>query len=126
MVRAGIEPGMSHTTTEERLTPPTILALGGGPRTYWIGDIAGTMERTARKWLTEFVEEGEQTVGVQICIERVEPLALGERITATATLLRVEGRRYHFEITAENEHGELLARGTHERALISRRRFAPR
>lgn len=117
---------MSHTTTEQRMTPPSILAMGDGPRTYWIGDIAGTMERTARKWLTEFCEGDEQTVGVRVCVERCEPLAFGERIVATATLTRVEGRRLYFDIAAANEHGEVLATGTHERRLIGQQRFAPR
>lgn len=123
-MKPGLEPGMSHTTTEERLTPPSILAMGGAPPTYWIGDIAGTMERTARRWLTAFVDEGEQTVGVRVCVSRAEPLAGGERIVATATLVRVEGRRYHFDVVARNEHGEELAHGTHERALIQPRRLA--
>ena len=123
-MKLGLEPGMSYTTTEERQTPPTILAMGGGPPTYWIGDIVGTMERTARRWLTEYVEDDEQSVGVRVCVVRTEPIALGERIVATATLRRVEGRRYHFDVTAANERGEELGRGTHERVIIRQRRFA--
>ena len=81
------------------------------------------MERTARRWLTEYVEGDEQSVGVRVCVERTEPLAVGERIVATATLRAVAGRRYHFDVRAVNEHGEELAAGTHERALILRRRL---
>ncbi len=125
-MKAGLEPGMSHTTTEERQTPPSILAMGGGPDTYWIGDIAGTMERTARRWLTAFCEGDEQTVGVRVCVVRTEPLALGRLVTATSTLTKVEGRRYYFDIEAMNEHGDVLARGTHERRLIGQQQFAPR
>ncbi len=124
MVRPGLKPGMSYTTTEGRETAPSILAMGGGPPTYWLGDIAGTMERTARRWLSEYVEGDEQSVGVRICVRRTEPLAHGERITATATLRAVDGRRYIFDVVAVNEHGEELARGTHERRIILLRRFA--
>ncbi len=123
-MKPGMEPGMSHTSEEGRETPPSIVALGDGPPTYWIGDIAGTMERTARRWMTGFVEGDEQSVGVTVCVHRTDPLALGERIIATATLRAIDGRRYHFDVRAVNEHGEELARGTHERALIHRRRFA--
>ena len=122
-MKQGLEPGMSYPTEEGRQTPPTILAMGGGPPTYWIGDIAGTMERTARWWLTEYVEGDEQTVGVRVCVHREGPLATGARIIATVTLRSIEGRRYHFDVRAVNEHGEELASGTHERALIVRRRF---
>lgn len=126
MVKLGLEPGMSYTTTEGRETAPSILALGGGPPIYWLGDIAGTMERTARRWLSEYVEGYEQSVGVSICICWTEPLAhgAGARITATATLRAVDGRRYIFDMVAVNEHGQDLARGTHERRIILLRRFA--
>lgn len=125
-MKPGLEPGMTYTTEEGRQTPPSILAISAEPATYWIGDIAGTMERTARRWLTEFMEEDEQTVGVEICVTRAEPLAHGERIIASATLRRIDGRRYFFEVAAVNEHGAVLGHGTHVRALISPRRLGAR
>ena len=33
-MKPGLEPGMSYTSEEARQTPPTILAMGGGPPTY--------------------------------------------------------------------------------------------
>jgi fluoroacetyl-CoA thioesterase len=88
-----------------------------------LADLAGTMERTARKWLTEYCEEEEQSVGVMVCIERAPGMPDAEQITATAVLRAIDGRRYVFDVTAVNERGEQVAGGTHERRVIQRRRF---
>jgi len=114
---------MSYQTTEGWETADVIRTLGGARPALLLADIAGTMERTARKWMTAFCEDDEQTVGVLVCVERVEALTEAIQITATATLCAVDGRRYAFTISAVNERGELLATGTHDRRLILRRRF---
>jgi predicted thioesterase len=116
-------PGMSYTTSEGRETAGSIRAIAGGVPGVMLADLAGTMERTARKWLTEFCEEDEQSVGVMVCIERAVGLPDAERITATAVLRAIDGRHYVFDVIAVNERGEPVASGTHERRVIHRRRF---
>jgi predicted thioesterase len=122
-MRPGLEPGMSYTMTEGRETADAIRALAGGAPGVMLADLAGTMERTARTWLTEFCEDEEQSVGVHVCIERSTGMPDAARITATAVLRAIDGRRYFFEVTAVNERGEPVASGTHERRVILRRRF---
>ncbi len=122
-MRSGLTPGMSHTTTEGRETAASIRALAGAEPTLLLADLAGTMERTARKWLTEYCEGDEQSVGIFVCVERPETLPDAHQITATATLREIDGRRYVFNVSAINEHGETVATGTHERRIILRRRY---
>lgn len=122
-MRSGLAPGMSHTTTEGRETAESIRTLHGAAPALLLADLAGTMERTARKWLTEFCEGDEQSVGVYVCVERPEDLPDAERITATATLREIDGRRYVFDVSAVNERGEPVASGEHERRVILRRRY---
>ena len=123
-MRPGLTPGMTYQTTEGRETAEAIRTLGGAEPSLLLADIAGTMERTARKWLTEFCEGDEQSVGVFVCVERLDTLPDAHQITATATLREIDGRRYLFEVSAVNEHGDVIATGTHERRIIVRRRFA--
>ena len=123
-MKPGLLPGMSYTTTEGRETAASIRTLAGGTPGAMLADLAGTMERTARRWLTEYCEDEEQSVGVHVCIERVAGLPDAARITATAVLREIDGRRYLFDVTAVNERGEPVANGTHERRIILRRRFA--
>jgi fluoroacetyl-CoA thioesterase len=122
-VREGLAPGMSRSTTEGRETPDSVRRFGGAAPVLLLADIVGTMERTARKWLTEHCEDGEQTVGVRVEVERVDPPVDAQRITATATLRRIDGRRYEFDVSAVNERGDLVATGTHERRLVRLRRY---
>jgi fluoroacetyl-CoA thioesterase len=122
-MRDGLTPGMSYTTTEGRETAESIRTLGGAAPALQLADLAGTMERTARTWLTEFCEGDEQSVGVYVCIERPPDLPDAEQITATAVLRAIDGRRYTFDISAVNERGDLVATGEHERRIILRRRY---
>jgi fluoroacetyl-CoA thioesterase len=114
---------MSFATTEGRETAESIHTLGGAVPVLLLADLAGTMERTARKWLTEFCEGDEQSVGVYVCIERPDSLTDAVQITATAILRQIDGRRYLFDVVAVNEHGETVATGEHERRIILRRRY---
>ena len=125
-MRSGLTPGMTYQTTEGRETADAIRTLGGAAPALLLADLAGTMERTARKWLTRFCEGDEQSVGVFVCVERLDALPDAQQITATATLREVDGRRYLFDVSAVNEHGDLIATGTHERRIIVRRRFEAR
>ena len=122
-MRPGLSPGMSYTMTEGRETAASIRKLDGAAPALLLADLAGTMERTARTWLTGFCEGDEQSVGVYVCIERPETLPDAQQITATAVLRAVDGRRYVFDVSAINEHGEIVATGEHERRIILRRRY---
>ena len=122
-MRDGLVPGMSYTTTEGRETAESIRTLGGTAPALLLADLAGTMERTARRWLTEFCEGDEQSVGVYVCIERPAGLPDAGQITATAVLRTIDGRRYIFDISAVNERGEVVATGEHQRRIILRRRY---
>ena len=122
-MKPGLTAGMSYTMTEGRETADSIRTLAGGAPGAMLADLAGTMERAARTWLTEYCEDEEQSVGVYVCIERPPELPDAEQITATALLRESDGRRYFFDVTAVNERGELVASGRHERRVILRRRF---
>src|SRR5215212_9580376 len=122
-MREGLTPGMRATGEEGRETPLSLRTLGGVAPTLLLADLAGTMERTARRWLTEFCEGDEQSVGVYICVERPPDLPDATRITATAVLRQIDGRRYMFDVSTVNEQGETVATGEHERRIILRRRY---
>jgi predicted thioesterase len=114
-MQPGLEPGASHSETEA-VAGLTELAAGFPSDGLWT--LVALLEHAARKWMTLFMEPGEQSVGARVTIRRtsMRPAAI---VTSTATLRELRGRRYIFDVELHDEQGELLASGTNERAVIS-------
>ncbi len=115
-MRAGLEVGMNRSESEplEGLTE-----LGAGLSVEGAWAMAAPIEHVARRWMTEFMEPGEQSVGAVVRVEQVLPRPEAAIVTSTATLTEIRGRRYVFEVEVRNERGDLLARGVNERAVIA-------
>jgi len=114
-VLAGLEPGSTHSEVEA-LTDLTELAAGFPIDGLWA--LVALLEHAARKWMTAFMEPGEQSVGARVTIARATPQPAADVVTTTATLRELRGRRYIFDVELRNVAGELIARGTNERAVI--------
>jgi len=67
----------------------------------------------------------ETSVGTKICIEHIAPTPVGMKVLASAKLIKVDGRKLTFEISARDER-ELIARGTHERFIVNFNKFMER
>lgn len=106
---------MTHSESE---TLAGLTELGGGLSPDGIWAMAAPIEHVARRWMTEFMEAGEQTVGAVVSVEHVLPRPPATVVTATATLIEIRGRRYVFQVLIHNETGQLLASGINERAVI--------
>ena len=92
------------------LATPRVLALAE----------AATVAATARQ-----VPAGLTTVGVRAEVEHRAPTPIGRRVTALATLAKVDGRRLLFEVAVRD--GETaVAEVRVERMILDRRRFIAR
>ena len=69
---------------------------------------------------------GALSLGVHIDIAHVAASAVGETITAHATLTGVDGLRLTFTVEARNQHGAQVAHGTIARVAVDRERFLSR
>lgn len=112
----GLEVGMIRSETEA-LNALTELGAGLPLEGAWA--MAAPIEHVARRWMTEFVEAGEQSVGAIVRVEQVLPRPTAASVTSTATLTEIRGRRYIFAVEVRSERGDLLARGVNERAVIA-------
>jgi len=83
------------------------------------------MEQAAVRAVTPHLPPGWQTVGIRVDVRHLAATPLGLTVTARAELLKVEGRRLTFRVTARDEK-ELVGEGVHERALIDLARFQER
>jgi len=104
----------------------TARALGSGDL-----DVLGTpkvvalMEEAAVAAIRTELVAGETTVGVKVSVDHVAAVRVGDRVTATATVTKLESRRIHFDVTVEGAD-TTVATGTHVRVLVDRGRFLDR
>lgn len=83
------------------------------------------LEQTARETLRPLLEEGEASVGMELDIRHLAPTPPGSSVKCTARVISAEGSTVTFQIEAADEQ-ELIARGVHKRAVISKARFFQR
>jgi len=83
------------------------------------------METAAYEGIKPHLDPGEASVGTGFQFEHLAPTPAGETVVATAKVTGVEGNRVTLELEARDSR-EVIARGTHVRAVIDKRRFAER
>ncbi len=75
------------------------------------------MENAALNALKTYLDPGESAVGTRVDVRHLAATPVGKRIIGEAEVVRVEGRRVDFRISARDEREEIGA-GTHERMLV--------
>lgn len=114
-MRPGLAEGASRSGSE-RLSD--LHEAAGGLPLDGIWALVALLEHVARRWMTEYMEPGEQSVGARVHVERrAEPHS--DLLISTATLREVNGRRYRFDVELHDEIGTLVAAGWNERAVVS-------
>jgi fluoroacetyl-CoA thioesterase len=101
------------------------FASDGMPAVLSTPNLVGWLERTARETLAPLLEANERTVGVEIELRHLAPTPLGQRVTCSARVIRVDRGQITFQVEARDGH-ELIARGLHQRAVIRVESFARR
>jgi len=87
--------------------------------------LVGFCEECARTMVDGDLPLEQKTVGTSIRLDHLAATPLGMRVTVTARLVEIDGRRLRFEIEARDEV-ELVGRATHERFVIDADRFDAR
>ena len=80
------------------------------------------MEKCASACVAPELENGKTSVGTLLNVKHVSASPIGIRITCTATLTEIDGRRLVFRVEASDEAG-LIGEGTHERFIVDSDRF---
>lgn len=104
----------------------TARALGSGTV-----DVLGTprlialCEEASCRAVSGELAEGNTTVGVNVRLDHLQPSPVGAEVVAEAVLLKVDGRRFTFTVSASDERG-LVAVGKVVRVLVDVDRFLSR
>lgn len=118
-----MEVGMKHTETEIVTESNTAANVGSGLLpVYATPAMIALMEKCASACVAPALETGKTSVGTRLDVKHIAASPIGIRITCTATLTEVDGRRLVFRVEASDEAG-LIGEGTHERFIVDSERF---
>jgi fluoroacetyl-CoA thioesterase len=83
------------------------------------------MENAALNAIKPFLEPGESAVGTEIDVRHLAATPVGHHVRAEAEVIKVEGKRIEFKVSASDEIEE-IGNGTHRRTVIDLQSFNAR
>jgi enoyl-CoA hydratase/carnithine racemase/predicted thioesterase len=124
-VKAGLRIGHS-AELHWNVDAPRAIALGGGrAAVFSTPSMIALMEYAARAGLEPFLDQSEESVGMEVSVRHVAATPLGAAVRGVATVTRIEGRVIDFDVNAYDA-SETIGQGTHRRAVIDIEKFAKR
>ncbi len=115
--------GLSASSTTIVKTENTAASMGSGDLPVFATPaMVALMEQAAMQAVAKALPDEATTVGAEINVSHIKPSGIGARITATAVLTEVAGRKLTFQVGARDEAG-MIGEGTHIRYAVDRVRF---
>jgi len=125
-MKEGLKVGLTFEQTIRVAPEEGITYLGPEyPSVFSTPSMIRLMEDTSRRLLEPYLEGGESSVGTAVNIRHLKATPVGMKVTAKSRLIEINDRRCRFEVEAYNER-EKIGEGTHERAIIDKKRFTDR
>jgi len=121
-----LKEGLKYTSELTVTEAVTAIAMGSGDMPVLATpSMMALMENAAMLAVADHLPEGGTTVGGHITSSHLKPSKLGDKVTATATVTRVEGKKIEFKVEAHCGD-TLLGEGTHLRFIVEREKFMSR
>lgn len=116
--------GTSHTSTLAVTPAHTATALGSGDLSvFGTPAMAALMENAAMQAIAPFLDDSESCVGISLNITHDRATAVGDTVTATATVSGIDGRRVDFKVCAADSAGAVIGQGAHSRFVVDKEKF---
>src|SRR6478672_2132269 len=112
--------GVAELVVGEQHTAPRIGS--GRIRVLATPVMINLIEAAALAAVENSLPEEHQSLGTRLDVSHIAATPVGMRVTATAEVVRVEGRTIYLKVRAEDER-ELIGEGTHERVVVNLERF---
>ena len=118
-----LEIGLKHTSELTVTDTVTAIQMGSGDMPVLATPaMMALMENAAMLAVADELPEGCTTVGGHIESSHLKPTKIGDKVSATAEVTKVDGKKIEFKVSAY--FGEaLLGEGTHLRFIVDRKRF---
>ncbi len=118
-----METGLKHTTTLIVDMAHTAEMMGSGDMPVLATPaMMALMENAAMLAVKDQLPAGSTTVGGHIESSHLRPTAIGQAVSATAELTRIDGRKLYFHVSAR-QGDTLLGEGEHLRFIVDREKF---
>lgn len=115
--------GLTYTSTVVVSKENVAATMGSGNMNVFATPaMVVLMENAAMNAVAGELPEGSTTVGAMINTTHIKPSAMGDTVSATATLKEVEGRKLTFEVRAKDSKG-MIGEGIHVRYIVDREKF---
>lgn len=109
-IPAGHTETLTITVTDDMTV--NFTELGPLHPVYSTYSLAKHFEEAGRKLLLPFLEEGEDSIGMQVEVFHTDSALPGMQVTVTATLQEVDRRRVVCALRAVNSLGDDIGHGT--------------
>ena len=118
-----IKVGMVYVSEAEVGEKELAVNVGSGDlRVFATPMMTALMENAAMKCLSQFLDEGETSVGTALDISHTAATPLAMKVRAEAEIVRAEGRQVEFNVRAFDEKGA-IGSGTHTRFVVFSEKF---
>lgn len=118
-----LKPGLTGTAETVVRETNTALAMGSGSlHVFATPCMIALMEQAACNAVAACLDEESTSVGTLVNVTHDAATGMGKAVTATATLVEVQGRKLVFEVTAADEDKQ-IGKGTHERFIVNKEKF---
>ena len=118
-----IEIGLKHTSELTVTDAVTAITIGSGDMPVLATPMMmALMENAAMLAVKDKLPEGSTTVGGHIESSHLKPSKVGDKVSATAEVTKVDGKKIEFKVAAYSGD-TLLGEGTHLRFIVDKERF---
>ena len=118
-----MKPGLKYTSETAVNVANVAAAVGSGDLQVFASPaMIALMENAASKAVAPSLPSGSTTVGTVVNIMHARATPLGDKVSATAELREVEGRKLIFHVSASDSKG-VIGEGIHERFIVDIEKF---
>jgi predicted thioesterase len=123
---SGLRPGLrgeARLTVAEEHTAPRVGS--GAIHVLATPVMINLIEAAALAAVEQLLPPGHQSLGTVLHVRHIAATPVGMRVTAFATVEKIDGRTIAFKVEARDER-ELIGDGTHERVVVNVEKFDQR
>ncbi|MDH5520398.1 MAG: thioesterase family protein [Acidimicrobiia bacterium] len=108
----GLRGSARYTVTDDMSPPHLPLKVLSTP------DMIRLIEQTCLVGVQEYLDDGQTTVGIHVCVSHAASVASGREVEVTYELTERDRRKLTFE-TQVTSGDDVVSEGTHQRFVVS-------